>query len=457
MADPSHDRDARTGGNLAPLFAEFDLHLIGEGRHHDLHRVLGAHPATVDGVAGIRFGVWAPNALSVAVVGEWNGWKAALGAMQLVDAGVWGAFVPDAAVGHLYKFEVVGEDGVRVAKSDPCAAAAELRPGTASRIYTSRHAWSDQVWMEGRGRGEAARAPISIYEAHLPSWRRKAREVAPGEPPLPPEAARRWMTYRELADELIDHVAELGFTHIELLPVLEHPFDASWGYQVTGFFAPTSRLGTPDDFRWFVDRAHQKGIGVLLDWVPAHFPRDAGGLARFDGTPLYEHWDPRRGAHKQWGTLIFDLGKPQVRNFLLASALAWLEDFHLDGLRVDAVASMLYLDYGSEGPHDWTPNEHGGRENLEAVSFLRELCDLVHARCPGAIVCAEESTAWPGVTRPTYTGGLGFDFKWNMGWMHDTLAYFSMDSIFRSFHHQKITFGLWYAWGEKYLCLLYTS
>jgi 1,4-alpha-glucan branching enzyme len=436
---------------FAPILGELDLHLFGEGRHHHVHRHLGAHPREIGGVAGVAFSVWAPHARRVAVTGAWSAWRADLGAMRRTGAGVWELFVPGAAEGDLYKFEIEGETGVVVEKADPFARAAELRPGTASRVFRSRHAWGDQAWMAARAGADASRGRLSIYEVHLPSWRRKNREVAPGEPPLPPEASRRWLTYRELADELIDYVVDLGFTHIELLPVLEHPYDGSWGYQVTGFFAPTSRLGDPDEFRWFVDRAHQKGLGVILDWVPAHFPKDAAGLGRFDGTPLFEHWDPRRGEHKQWGTFIFDLGRPQVKNFLLASALSWLEDFHVDGLRVDAVASMLYLDYASEGPHDWSPNQHGGRENLEAVAFLRELNDVVHARCPGAIVCAEESTSWPGVTRPTYTGGLGFDLKWNMGWMHDSLAYSSMDSIFRSFHHAKITFGLWYAWGERYL------
>jgi 1,4-alpha-glucan branching enzyme len=451
MAEDQGEGAGPTAEPGEPLFAPFDLHLFGEGRHHHVHRILGAHPATVGGQAGVRFGVWAPNARRVAVVGEWNGWKPDVDVMRPVSAGVWGLFVPAAREGQLYKYEVVGEDGVRTERSDPFAAATELRPGTASRIYQSRHAWADEAWVRQRGQHDPGKVPMTIYEVHLPSWRRRPREVAPGEPPPPPEAARRWMTYRELADELVDYVADLGFTHVELLPILEHPFDGSWGYQVTGFFAPTSRLGAPDDFRYFVERAHEKGIGVILDWVPAHFPRDTTALARFDGTPLFEHWDPRRGAHKQWGTMIFDWAKPQVRNFLLASALSWLEDFHVDGLRVDAVASMLYLDYGSQSHDDWARNEHGGRENLDAVAFLRELNDLVHARCPGAIVCAEESTAWPGVTRPTYTGGLGFDFKWNMGWMHDTLKYFSMDPIFRSFHHEKITFGLWYAWGERYL------
>jgi len=435
----------------APVLGELDLHLFAEGRHHHVHRHLGAHPTRFGGVDGVIFAVWAPNARGVAVSGAWNGWRGERAQLRRVGGGVWEGFVPGAADGDLYKFQVVGEDGVLVEKSDPFARAAELRPGTASRVHLTKHVWKDDAWMAARQKTDPSKGALSIYEVHLPSWKKKLREVAPGEPPLPPEAARRWLTYRELAEDLIDHVASLGFTHLELLPVLEHPFDGSWGYQVTGYFAPTSRLGTPDDFRWFVDRAHQRGLGVLLDWVPAHFPKDAAGLGRFDGTPLFEHWDPRRGEHKQWGTFIFDLDKSQVRNFLLASALSWLEDFHIDGLRVDAVASMLYLDYASKGPDDWSPNEHGGRENLGAVTFLRELCDIVHARCPGAILCAEESTSWPGVTKPTYTGGLGFDLKWNMGWMHDSLDYFGMDSVFRSFHHGKITFGLWYAFGERYL------
>ncbi len=437
--------------SYAPVLGELDLHLFAEGRHHHVHRHLGAHATRFGGAEGVIFAVWAPNARGVAVSGAWNGWRSERARLRRVGGGVWEGFVPGAKDGDLYKFEVVGEDGTVVEKADPFARSAELRPGTASRVHVSQHVWGDDAWMASRPKSDPSKGALSIYEVHLPSWKKKLREVPPGEPPLPPEAARRWLTYRELADELLDHVVSLGFTHVELLPVLEHPFDGSWGYQVTGYFAPTSRLGSPDDFRWFVDRAHQKGLGVLLDWVPAHLPKDDAGLGRFDGTPLFEHWDPRRGEHKQWGTFIFDLDKPQVRNFLLASALHWLEEFHIDGLRVDAVASMLYLDYAADGPDDWTPNEHGGRENLGAVQFLRELCDVVHARCPGAIVCAEESTSWPGVTKPTYTGGLGFDLKWNMGWMHDSLHYFSMDSIFRSFNHGKITFGLWYAFGERYL------
>ncbi len=437
----SHDPYA-----FAPSIGDLDIHLFHEGTHHELYERFGAQLLEHQGRSGVSFVVWAPAALGVRVTGDWNGWRADRGAMRKLSHGVWELFDPDAAAGALYKFQIATRRGP-LDKSDPVGRAMELRPETASKVVCSQFAWSDAAWLADRSTKPMAERPLSIYEVHLPSWKR--RPAAQAEPE--PEEHQRWLGYRELATELVAYVKELGFTHIELLPVLEHPYDGSWGYQVSGYFAPTSRLGSPDDFRYFVDCCHAAGIGVLLDWVPAHFPRDAAALGRFDGTPLYEHWDPRRGEHRQWETFVFDWGRPEVKNFLIASALYWLREFHLDGLRVDAVASMLYLDYGASGPHEWEPNVHGGRENLEAVAFLRALNDAIHERVPGAIVCAEESTAWPGVTRPTYTGGLGFDFKWTMGWMHDTLNYFALDPIFRSFSHGLLTFGLTYAYSERYL------
>ncbi|HTJ82518.1 MAG TPA: 1,4-alpha-glucan branching protein GlgB [Polyangiaceae bacterium] len=443
-------RAAHDPYSFGPTLGDVDLHLFAEGRHDHLHDKLGGHLAVHDGVHGARFAVWAPAAISVRVLGEFNGWKGEGAAMRRLSGGVWEIFLPDVVEGALYKYEIVTRRGP-VEKSDPFGRAMEVRPQTASRLVRSRYAFGDAEWIAARNAKRGGVGPMSIYEVHLSSWKRKPREVAPGEPPLLPEESKRWLTYRELAHELVDYVADLGFSHIELLPVMEHPYDGSWGYQVSGYFAPTSRHGTPDDFKYFVDRCHERGLGVILDWVPAHFPRDASALGRFDGTPLFEHWDPRRGEHRQWETFVFDWGRPEVKNFLIASAIYWLEEFHIDGLRVDAVASMLYLDYGANHPSEWEPNVHGGRENLEAVAFLRELNDRVHERFPGAIVCAEESTSWPGVTRPTYAGGLGFDLKWNMGWMHDTLHYFSLDPIFRSFNHNLITFAMVYAWSERFL------
>jgi len=435
--------------SFAPTLGELDLHLFGEGKHLGLHQQLGAHPCEQRGVTGTRFAVWAPAALSVRVIGDFNGWEPALGAMRKLAGGVWEIFLPGVGEGALYKFEVMTRRGP-IAKSDPFGRSMELRPGTASRVHRSRHAFADEAWMHERALKKWLKLPVSIYEVHLPSWKRKP---APERPRADDEStgAERWLTYRELAHELVDYVADLGFTHIELLPVLEHPYDGSWGYQLSGYFAPTSRLGTPDDFAYFVDRCHARGLGVILDWVPAHFPKDSSALGRFDGTPLFEHWDPRRGEHRQWETFVFDWGKPEVKNFLIASALYWLEEFHLDGLRVDAVASMLYLDYAANHPSEWEPNVHGGRENLEAVAFLKELNEVLHERCPGILVCAEESTSWPGVTKPTYAGGLGFDLKWNMGWMHDSLDYFACDPVFRSYQHTKLTFGMMYAYSEHYL------
>ncbi len=432
-----------------PSIGELDIHLFSEGKHHALFRRLGSQVIEHQGVRGTSFTVWAPAALAMRVVGDFNDWAPELGAMRRLSGDIWEIFVPGVAAGALYKYQVGTRRGP-LDKSDPLGRSMEVRPQTASRVVDSSYVWRDGEWVSGRARAQRANAPISIYEVHLPSWRRHPEVTGESRVAEPDESAR-WLGYRELAVELVSYVKDMGFTHIELLPVLEHPYDGSWGYQVSGYFAPTSRLGTPDDFRFFVDACHAAGIGVLLDWVPAHFPRDAAALGRFDGTPLYEHWDPRRGEHRQWETFVFDWGRPQVKNFLIASALYWLEELHLDGLRVDAVASMLYLDYGANALHEWEPNAHGGRENLEAVAFLRELCDTVHSRVPGSIVCAEESTSWPGVTRPTYTGGLGFDFKWNMGWMHDTLHYFALDPIFRAFNHTLLTFGLMYAYSERFL------
>jgi 1,4-alpha-glucan branching enzyme len=422
-----------------PTVGELDLHLAGEGRHEELQHALGAHPRTIDGVAGVSFAVWAPNARSVSVVGDFNSWDGRLHPMRTLGAsGIWELFVPELEEGAIYKYELRTREGALRLKADPVAARTEEPPRTGSVVFRSRHAWSDGAWQERRTASHPWSEPMSIYEVHLPSWRWNPLE------------GNRSLTYHELADELTDYVVDMGFTHVELLPVMEHPFGGSWGYQVTGFFAPTARLGSPDDFRVLVERLHERGIGVILDWVPAHFPRDDFALARFDGTALYEHADPRRGAHPDWGTLIFNYGRTEVRNFLLSSALAWLEDFHADGLRVDAVASMLYLDY-SRSAGEWMPNVHGGRENLEAVAFLRELNEVVHRRVPGVVMAAEESTAWPAVSRPTDAGGLGFGFKWNMGWMHDTLEFFKKDPIYRSHHQNDLTFSLVYAFTENFV------
>ncbi|WP_437555207.1 1,4-alpha-glucan branching protein GlgB [Sorangium sp. So ce367] len=429
---------------MPPTLGDIDRHLLAEGRHWELYRVLGAHVREVDGVSGTSFAVWAPNARRVSVLGDFNHWDGRRHAMRRMGEGFWELFIPGLGEGALYKYEIKTPEGHLTVKTDPVAQAMELRPATASRVYTSRYAFQDGDWMQERGRIDARKKPLTIYEVHAGSWRR-----VQGEGP-PYEGGMRWMTYRELADHLVEYVAELGFTHIELMPVMEHPFDGSWGYQVAGYFAPTSRFGDPDDLRYFIDRCHQRGIGVILDWTPAHFPKDAWALGRFDGTALYEHLDPRLGEHREWNTYIFNYGRHEVRNFLVANALYWLDEFHIDGLRVDAVASMLYLDYAAQGG-DWVPNRYGGRENIEAIDFIRELSNRVHERCPGAILCAEESTAWPSVTHATYVGGLGFDFKWNMGWMHDTLDFFKHEPIHRAFHYHQLTFGLIYAFSEKFL------
>jgi len=417
--------DARLG--------DIDLYLAGEGRHEQLYEKLGAH-VTDEGVA---FAVWAPNAAKVSVVGEWNNWDGRADPMkQRGVSGIWETVCVDAPDGALYRYEITTGEGHLLLKSDPYAYAAELPPGNASRIFRSDFEWSDDAWLEARRSGEPYAGPMSIYEVHLGSWRRTLENET--------------LDYRELAGELGAYVKDLGFTHVELLPVMEHPYSGSWGYQVTGYFAPTARFGTPDDFRAFVDELHRQEIGVILDWVPAHFPRDDWALARFDGTALYEHEDPRRGAHPDWGTLVFNFGRNEVRNFLLSNALYWLKEFHADGIRVDAVASMLYLDY-SRKEGEWIPNAFGGREDLEAVAFLQQVNEVVHGREPGVVSAAEESTAWPGVSRPVYLGGLGFGFKWNMGWMHDTLGYFAQDPVYRRFHHHELTFSLVYAFSENFI------
>ncbi|MDH4346990.1 MAG: 1,4-alpha-glucan branching protein GlgB, partial [Thermoleophilia bacterium] len=418
--------------SFLPTLGELDLHLAGEGRHEGLYERLGAHRRELDGVVGVAFAVWAPNARAISVVGDFNSWDGRLHPMRsLGSSGVWELFVPDVEEGARYKFELHDRAGGLRLKADPLARRSEVPPANASIVFETAYEWGDGDWLEQRRSSRQHLRPISIYEVHLGSWR---------------EAG----SYLELADQLADYVSDMGFTHVELMPVMEHPFTGSWGYQVTGFFAPTSRFGGPDEFRAFVDHMHGRGIGVLLDWVPAHFPRDDWALARFDGTALYEHEDPRRGAHPDWGTLEFNFGRNEVRNFLLASALQWLREYHADGLRVDAVASMLYLDY-SRSQGEWVPNVLGGNEDLEAIAFLKQLNESAYAAEPGVIMAAEESTAFPGVSRPTDVGGLGFGFKWNMGWMHDTLAYFARDPIHRRFHHQELTFSLVYAFSENFV------
>jgi 1,4-alpha-glucan branching enzyme len=425
---------------FGPVLTDFDLQLLGEGSHLRRWEVLGAHEIEHGGVRGTQFAVWAPNARRVSVIGDFNGWDGRQHAMRnRGGSGVWEIFLPGVGPGTLYKYEVRGPDGAVRTKSDPHALHAEVRPGTASVVWDiDRYAWGDSAWMQRRASTDPLTTPMSVYEVHLGSWRRNALE------------GYRWLTYRELADELTEYVVEMGYTHVELLPVSEHPHDASWGYQCLGYYAPTSRFGTPEDFMFLVDSLHRAGIGVLLDWVPAHFPRDDQGLARFDGTACYEHPDPRLGEHPDWGTLIFDYGRAEVRNFLVASALFWLDRYHIDGLRVDAVASMIYLDYSREDGQ-WQPNEQGGNHNLQAVELLQQLNTECHDRHPGAVVIAEESTAYDGVTRPVGEGGLGFTFKWNMGWMNDTLDYIARDPIHRCFHHNQLTFGMMYAYSENFV------
>ncbi|TKW75057.1 MAG: 1,4-alpha-glucan branching protein GlgB [Staphylococcus hominis] len=422
------------------VLGDLDLYLFGEGRHLDLARVFGAQPREMDGVAGVAFSVWAPNARRVSVVGDFNGWDGRRHPMRLRHgAGVWELFVPRLGTGERYKFEVAGADGSIVQKADPMARATEPPPATASVVAAPAHyQWTDGDWMAARVAGQRPDAPIAIYELHAGSWLR------------PEGNAAGTLDWRGLAERLIPYVADLGFTHIELLPIMEHPFGGSWGYQPLSQFAPSARYGSPEDFAWFVDQCHRANLGVILDWVPAHFPTDAHGLAMFDGTPLYEHADPREGFHQDWNTLIYNLGRREVSGFLLASALWWLEAFHVDGLRVDAVASMLYRDY-SRKAGEWVPNVHGGRENLESVAFLKAVNEAVAQRCPGAVTIAEESTAWPGVSAPVREGGLGFDYKWNMGWMHDTLHYVERDPMYRRWHHGEFTFSIVYAYSERFV------
>jgi 1,4-alpha-glucan branching enzyme len=423
------------------LLSDLDLHLMGEGKHYDTYEKLGAHLRTVEGVRGVHFAVWAPNASRVSVVGDFNRWDGRVHPLRPRGAvGIWEIFLPELDEGAIYKYEIVSPSGALLPlKADPYAFRSELRPNTGSVVARlDTHVWTDTDWLAQRAEKNWLESPISIYEVHLGGWRR-----VPGE-------ANRWLTYGELADQLIPYVQQLGYTHIELLPIMEHPFDGSWGYQTLGYFAATSRYGTPAQFMEFVDRCHRAGIGVLLDWTPAHFPRDAHGLAQFDGTHLYEHADPRQGAHPDWGTLIYNYGRNEVQNYLLSNALFWLDKFHLDGLRVDAVASMLYLDY-SRTAGEWVPNQFGGRENLAAIAFLKRLNEVVHGRFPGVLTIAEESTSWPGVSRPTYLGGLGFSLKWNMGWMNDTLKYFSSDPVYRKFEHNKLTFSMLYAFSENFV------
>ncbi len=425
--------------SFKPVLNDFDLHLFAEGKHLHIYRILGSHTKTIDGIEGVLFSVWAPNAARVSIIGDFNQWDGRRHPMRSRGgAGVWELFIPGINHGMLYKFEIRNRNsGEILVKSDPYARQFEYRPRNASvTTAPSDFEWHDTHWLQKREKSDWLHEPLSIYECHLGSWQR--------------DEHGGFINYRELAHRLVDYVTENGFTHIELLPVTEHPLDASWGYQTTGYFAPTSRFGTADDFRYFVNHCHKKGIGVFLDWVPAHFPKDEHGLARFDGSPLYEHEDPRRGEHRDWGTLIYNYGRKEVKNFLIASAVFWLEEFHLDGLRVDAVASMLYLDY-SRNKDDWVPNEHGGNENIEAIDFLRELNTVTHGEYPGTITMAEESTAWPQVTRPVTSGGLGFSMKWNMGWMHDSLNYLSHAPVHRSYHHKNLSFGLLYLFTENFI------
>ncbi|MEU6429303.1 1,4-alpha-glucan branching protein GlgB [Microbispora sp. NPDC046973] len=415
-----------------PTLGELDLHLIGEGRHERLWEVLGARVIRHEDVDGTAFSVWAPNAQGVRVIGDFNHWNGAAHPMRsLGRSGVWELFLPEIGEGTRYKFQILGLDGIWREKADPMARRTEVPPATASIVERSAYEWRDEEWMAARPSRDALAEPMSTYEVHLGSWR-------PG------------LSYRDLARELVEYVKDMGFTHVEFLPVAEHPFGGSWGYQVTSYYAPTSRFGSPDDFRHLVDELHRAGIGVIVDWVPAHFPMDEWALARFDGTPLYEHADPARGTHPDWGTYVFDFGRNEVRNFLVANALYWLKEFHVDGLRVDAVASMLYLDY-SRREGEWTPNVYGGRENLDAIEFLKEMNSVVYREEPGIMTIAEESTAWPGVSRPVHLGGLGFGFKWNMGWMHDSLSYMSREPIYRQYHHHQMTFSLMYAFSENFV------
>ena len=422
-----------------PTLGDLDLHLFGEGRHEHLWRVFGAHPRVHQDVEGTSFAVWAPGARSVRVVGDFNGWDGRSHPMRMLgSSGVWELFLPDIGPGARYKFEILTAAGEITLKADPFAFATEAPPQTASVVTRTAHQWQDDEWMDNRHAVDWVASPMSVYECHMGSWRRV------------PEENDRPLTYLEMAEQLPAYLTDMGFTHVEFMPVAEHPFSGSWGYQVTAYYAPTARFGSPDDFRVLVDALHAAGIGVIVDWVPAHFPKDAFALARFDGSALYEHADPRQGEHPDWGTLVFNFGRHEVRNFLVANALYWIEELHIDGLRVDAVASMIYLDY-SRKEGEWVPNQFGGNENLEALDFLRRVNEVVYAAHPGIMTIAEESTSWPAVSKPTYLGGLGFGFKWNMGWMHDTLEYFSNDPVHRQYHHHHLTFGLLYAFSENFV------
>ncbi|MBW4689503.1 MAG: 1,4-alpha-glucan branching enzyme [Komarekiella atlantica HA4396-MV6] len=447
----------------SPRLTEFDLHLFSEGNHHRIYEKLGSHPTEIDGIKGVYFAVWAPNARNVSLLGDFNLWDGRKHQMRKGPTGVWELFIPEIGVGEHYKYEIKNFEGHIYEKSDPYGFQQEPRPKTAS-IVTDLDAynWSDQEWMDKRRHTDPLTQPVSVYEVHLGSWLH-ASSSEPAKLPngettpvvtvseLKPGA--RFLTYRELADRLIPYAKELGYTHLELLPIAEHPFDGSWGYQVTGYYAPTSRFGSAEDFMYFVDKCHENGIGVIVDWVPGHFPKDGHGLAFFDGSHLYEHADPRKGEHKEWGTLVFNYNRHEVKNFLAANALFWFDKYHIDGIRVDAVASMLYNDYCRE-PGEWLPNQYGGRENLEAADFLRQVNHIIFSYFPGVLSIAEESTSWPMVSWPTYTGGLGFNLKWNMGWMHDMLDYFSMDPWFRQFHQNNITFSMWYNHSENFMLAL---
>ncbi len=428
---------------FGPVLGEMDIYLFGEGTHYDVYKKLGAHPIEHDGVRGVHFAVWAPNAQRVSVVGDLNHWDGRVHPMRkILSAGIWEIFIPELGEGDHYKFEIRGPQGDVNLKTDPFATYAQHGTSTGCMVFDlDRYKWDDGDWMKARETRDHLNSPMSVYEVHLGSWQRVS------------EDGNRELSYRELADRLIPYTKEMGFTHLELMPVMEHPFDGSWGYQVTNYYAPTSRFGNPDEFRNFVDRCHQEGIGVILDWVPGHFPKDAHGLAKYDGTCLYEHEDPRLGEHMDWGTLIFNYGRNEVKNFLIGNALYWMDEYHVDGLRVDAVASMLYLDY-SRKAGEWVPNRFGGRENLEAVDFLKRCNEVCYERFPGIVTIAEESTSYPGVSKPTYLGGLGFGFKWNMGWMNDSLRYIALDPIHRRYHQSEITFSMVYAFSEHFMLVL---
>jgi len=429
--------------SFLPVLTDFDLHLFNEGNHHKIFEKLGAHICTLNGVEGTLFAVWAPCAKRVSVVGNFNQWDGRRHQMRcLGSSGVWEIFIPEIYKDELYKYEIKTPQNDLYIKSDPYAFYCELRPGTASIVYDiDNYKWNDDVWIKERDTSNNFEKPISIYEVHLGSWA------------TVPEEGNRFLTYRELAERLVDYVREMGYTHIELLPIAEHPFDGSWGYQITGYYSVTSRYGTPEDFKYLIDRCHQNGIGVIMDWVPAHFPKDGHGLARFDGTALYEHYDMKQGEHPDWGTHIFNFGRHEVRNFLISNAIFWFEKYHIDGLRVDAVASMLYLDYGKKD-REWIPNEWGGKENVGAIEFMRQLNTTVYKYFPGVMMIAEESTSWALVSKPPYVGGLGFSFKWNMGWMNDYLRYISMDPIYRKYHHNNLTFSIMYAFSENFILVL---